>query len=432
MRLQIANLTVENQTLELAAAGRQELENQIDQLREANQNLMVATINAQTLRDDAEAANLRQNDFLAMLAHELRNPLAPIGMASAMLARLPAPSVQLLNLHAIINRQVRHLAKLLDDLLDAARISSGKITLSRSTMSIQVLLERAVQTVQARIKERGQVLALDFPEQAISVDGDQVRLAQVFANLLVNASKFTQDAGRISLSVRALGGNAVISVEDNGAGISTEVLPHIFALFTQGPRTLARAEGGLGVGLNVVRNVVELHGGRVVVDSAGLGMGSTFTVTLPLATEGMAQQPPSAPHDRALHRLRILLVEDNQDANDTLAMFLRDEGHYVASAFDGKVGLEMARVEVFDLLICDIGLPGLDGYQLIKELRGTHGAHIPFAIAVSGYGQAEDQARAIGAGFGQYFVKPLDQESLLALIASKAVTRLIDASRQLR
>ncbi|CUI08972.1 hybrid sensor histidine kinase/response regulator [Massilia antarctica] len=424
LRAMLAQLAGEVASLRAAALVQAVLG---DELREANGNLVLATLDAGTLRDAAEGAQRRQNEFLAMLAHELRNPLAPISLANAMLLRLPEPSTELLNLHAIIHRQVLHLTRLLDDLLDAARISSGKISLLRSPMPLVDLLRRSVQTVQVRLQERHQQIQLDLPEELI-VDGDPVRLAQVFSNLLVNASKYTGDHGLIRVAARAHEGCAVVTVSDNGVGMDAAVLASVFDLFTQGPRALARAEGGLGVGLNVVRNIVELHGGTVAGSSDGLGLGSVFTVVLPLvADDGAVTVLPRASAVPA--RRRILLVEDNLDANETLGRLLLGEGHLVTSAYDGVAGLALARARAFDVLICDIGLPGLDGYQLITQLRKTAGAHIPFAIAISGYGQVEDRMRAIAAGFGQYLVKPLDADALLTLVASSAVTRFIAAAR---
>ncbi|MBC7857166.1 MAG: response regulator, partial [Burkholderiaceae bacterium] len=415
--------------LRAAAAERDSLHGLVGQLREANENLLVATLAAQTLRDEAEATNLRQNEFLAMLAHELRNPLAPIGMAATMLEKIPAPPPQLRNLQKIISRQVGHLARLLDDLLDAARISSGKITLSRQPLGLAGLLERTLETVQVRVSERRQNLILILPRETLVIDGDPVRLAQAFSNLLVNASKFTQDGGRITLRARRVDGRAEITLEDNGDGIAPEVIGHIFSLFTQGPRSLARTEGGLGVGLNVVRNVLEMHGGTIVAASAGLGHGSLFTVSLPLSRACLPAEAPPAPHADAVRRYRILLVEDNVDASETLSMFLRHEGYTVSTAYDGPTGLAMASTGDFDVLICDIGLPGLDGYDLIRALRKSAQFPIPFAIAVSGYGQEEDRVRAIGAGFGQYLVKPVDVDALVTLIESAAVTRLVARNR---
>jgi two-component system, sensor histidine kinase len=425
LRAALRRLGKEARGLRAAARERDSLQGLVEQLREANQNLVMATLDAQTLRDDAEAANLRQNEFLAMLAHELRNPLAPISMAGIMLTKTSTESPELLSLQKIIGRQVQHLARLLDDLLDAARISSGKITLVRQPIRLADLLERTLETVRARLGERRQTLTLAMAREDLVVDGDAVRLTQAFANLLVNASKFTQDGGRIVLRSMPVGDQVIVTVEDNGAGIAAEVLPHIFSLFTQGPRSLARSEGGLGVGLNVVRNVVEMHGGSVRAASAGLGGGSIFSVALPLSNCPVpAEMPPRRDAARA-GGYQILLVEDNSDASETLSMFLQYEGHSVAIASDGPSGLAMAQSQHFDLLICDIGLPGLNGYDLIRELRKSTSSRIPFAIALSGYGQEEDRARAIAAGFGQYLVKPVDVDTLLALIESEAVTRLV-------
>jgi signal transduction histidine kinase/ActR/RegA family two-component response regulator len=415
---QIAALQAEVGELRKAASDRAELEGMLAQLREANENLVVATVNAQTLRDDAEAANRRQNEFLAMLAHELRNPLAPIGMAAALLERIPSPPAQLLNLTQVVRRQVDHMAHLLDDLLDAARISSGKITLSLQPIPLSNVIEQAVETVQPRFKERAQELIVDLPARPLVANGDKVRLTQVFTNLLSNASKYTRDQGRIRLALTLDGDDIVTVIEDNGTGIAPDVLPHIFDLFTQGPRSLARSEGGLGVGLNVVRNLVAMHGGRVTAASPGIGEGSTLTVRLPVSPHMPHECPAPAQAGVKLRGCRILLIEDNVDACDTLAHFLTLEGHEVTAAYDGAAGLRAATGRAFHVVICDIGLPGLDGFDLIARLRGLPGGDKPFAIAVSGYCQAEDRARALEAGFDHYFVKPVGPDALLALIAS--------------
>lgn len=386
-------------------------------LRSANQNLLLATLGAEDLRDQAEAAHRRQNEFLAMLAHELRNPLAPIGMASALLGRMQASTPELLNIKAIIDRQVGQLARLLDDLLDAARISSGKIELQKRPLLVAVQLTNALETVHARLAERRQQLVLNLPDKDIWICGDAVRLAQVFSNLLVNASKFTQDGGRITLSAAVLGDSVMIKVIDNGAGIDVDVLPNIFALFAQGPRTLARSEGGLGVGLNIVRNVTEMHGGSVTASSAGLGHGAVFTVMLPLH-EVVEQTDPAQVAGASGISRHILLVEDNADASEMLKMVLCSEGHTVVAAFDGLTGLALACSGVFDVLLCDIGLPGMNGYELVRNLRSSAGTDAPFCVAVSGYGQAEDRTLTMAAGFDQHLVKPIDLATLLELVAT--------------
>ncbi|MES3021120.1 MAG: ATP-binding protein [Pseudomonadota bacterium] len=425
LRAALALLTEEVEALRLAGAERAALSGLVDQLREANQNLLLNSVEAQVLREDAAQIERRQADFLTLLVHELRNPLAPISLAGSMLTKTPGSASQLLNLQTIIERQVKHLSRLLDDLLDAARISSGQIALAALPVALGDLLARAADAVQGRVSERRQRLTVQVGPAPIVVDGDQARLVQAFSNLLVNASKYTHDGGRIEVTAAVLDGRAVVTVSDNGAGIAPEVMPHIFFLYTHGPSSLTRPEAGLGVGLNVVRNIVDMHGGTVVAASGGQMSGSMFTVTLPLSSAGLPSDPVASGPEPARRGRHILLVEDNVDASDTLSMLLRHEGHSVVTAYDGPTGLAMAYAHRFDVLICDIGLPGLDGYELIRKLRSSAAAHIPFAIAVSGFSMAEGRPRAIAAGFGQYLVKPVNVEALLSLISSDAVTQLV-------
>jgi signal transduction histidine kinase/CheY-like chemotaxis protein len=418
LQLQLAALQCEVAALRQAVRDKEALEVTVSQLREANQNLVLAAINAQTRGDDAEEANRRQGEFVAMLAHELRNPLAPIGMAAALLARTPDASHQLLGFAKIIGRQVEHMSHLLDDLLDASRISSGKITLSLAPVPLAQVIEQVVETIGPRLRERGQVLSVSLPEQPVVLHGDKVRLAQVFTNLLGNASKYTGEGGSIEIAAGLAGDQVVVTVSDNGSGIAPELLPLVFELFTQGPRTLARSEGGLGVGLHVVRNLVGMHGGQVDGYSAGVGMGSTFTVTLPLSEELPAQGRARVPA-RTDEPLSILLVEDNLDACETLRHLLTMEGHHVHTAHDGNSGLESAKAGKYDVLICDIGLPGVDGLELIKLLRSSGPGRGPYAIALSGYCHAEDRSRALDAGFDHYCVKPASPGALLSLVTSR-------------
>jgi signal transduction histidine kinase/ActR/RegA family two-component response regulator len=400
------------------------LEAQIEQLREANEHLVMATVSAQSLRDLAEATNRRQTEFLAMLAHELRNPLASLSMAASLMGSVGGASPQLAHVAGVVRRQVDHMARLLDDLLDAARISNGKITLSVRPLALAGALDQAVETVAPRIRERGQQLDVELPEELLTIDGDPVRLIQVFANLLGNASKYTGDGGHIVLRAWREGDEVVVAVSDNGSGIAPEMLPQVFDLFMQGPRSLARSEGGLGIGLNVVRNLVGMHGGTVTADSAGEGRGSTFTVRLPLsgAIAPVAEMPlgPSA----AQGACRILLIEDNVDACDTLRTLLELAGHEVAVAYDGCAGLEEAQARRYDILICDIGLPGMDGLEIMERLRREQpqGPRL-FTIALSGYGQGEDRERAFGVGFDRYLVKPAAPDVLLELVGEASETR---------
>ncbi|HEX8477570.1 MAG TPA: ATP-binding protein [Telluria sp.] len=396
---------------------------QAERLRDANEHLVLAAIEAQSLRDDAEATNQRQNEFLAMLAHELRNPLAPIGMAGALLARSPNASPQVLQMTNVVKRQVDHMSRLLDDLLDAARISGGKIRLAKAPVVLADVLAQAVETVLPRLKERQQSLVVDVPPGQVVLDADSVRLTQVFTNLLGNASKYTGDQGEVRLAVAVHGARVTVTVADNGTGIGADVLPHIFDLFTQGPRSLARSEGGLGIGLNVVSNLVTMHGGVVTAHSDGVGMGTTLTVRLPVSHAVLAPVAPAVPKGPAASVCTVLLIEDNVDACDTLGRLLTLEGHTVTASYDGAAGLQAALDGTFDVIICDIGLPGLDGYQVARRLRAAPGGAKPYVVALSGYCQADDRARALDAGFDQYVVKPIDPDALLALIASEACQR---------
>jgi signal transduction histidine kinase len=416
----IGSLEQEIARLRTALKGKEELETSVARLREANEHLVVAAISAQGLRDDAEAANRRQNEFLAMLAHELRNPLVPISMSSMLLERSANATPQLLNFSKVIRRQVDHMAALLDDLLDAARISSGKITLNLEPLSLSGTIDQALETVLPRIAERRQVFELELPDEALATRGDRVRLTQVFTNLIGNASKYTGDNGCIALKVVREGEEIVATVSDNGTGIAPEVLPHIFDLFTQGPRSLARSEGGLGVGLNVVRNLVNMHGGTITAESAGIGRGSRFTLRLPACA--LPEPAPVVPDYVAAPAgsCRVLIIEDNPDACETLKAFLDMEGHQVSMARDGQAGLDALLAEPFDVVVCDIGLPGMDGLEVMARLRAAQGGAGPMAIGLSGYGQAEDRARATAAGFDHYLVKPVNPDALLALVAARA------------
>ncbi|WP_320472408.1 hybrid sensor histidine kinase/response regulator [Massilia sp. CFBP9012] len=417
LALRLAALELENSQLRGDLAASLAL---TASLREANEHLVLAAVDAQTSRDDAEETNRRQNEFLAMLAHELRNPLVPINVSASLLERSPVNTATLERLTGVIQRQVGHMAHLLDDLLDAARLSSGKITLAIEPLRLAELIEHAAETVMPRVRERGQELAIASASDALVVEGDRVRLIQVFTNLLNNASKYTQDGGRIAVAaqVRAEGG-VTVTIDDNGSGMSIETIGRAFDLFTQGPRTLARSEGGLGVGLNVVRNLVTMHGGIVGAASPGLGQGSTFTVSLPLSNAAAPSGVADSAAPVAGVRRRILIVEDNADASDVLRMLLEVEGHQVDIAGDGHAGLALALEGRFDAVVCDIGLPGLDGLELMARLRaaGADTGVRPLTIALSGYGQPQDRERALAAGFDRYLVKPVAPAVLIELLA---------------
>lgn len=394
----------------------------VRKLREANENLVMTSLRAQDLQDQAQAVVQRQTEFLSMLAHELRNPLAPISMAADILEKISGADPQLPRIQQIIARQVGHMKRLLDDLLDASRVSSGKITLKKCHLLLADVVQSAAEISQPMLDSHNQELTIDLPHQPVVIDGDATRLSQVFSNLLINASKYSLQGKSISLSVsHSADGQVAVAIKDQGVGIEPEVQAYIFDLFTQAPRTLDRSEGGLGIGLSMVRALVELHGGSVRVHSEGLGHGSDFTVLLPLAaksdppeTDRAEQAVPAAP----ARSCRILIIEDNVDANETLNFCLSAEGHAVASAFDGPTGLAMARQGDFDVVMCDIGLPGMDGYEVLRQLRasGVQPA-VPHCIAMTGYDSQDHRARADNAGFDTYLVKPVPLETLQKILA---------------
>jgi CheY-like chemotaxis protein/two-component sensor histidine kinase len=313
----------------------------------------------------------------------------------------------------IIDRQVAHLARLVDELLDVSRISQGKIALRKESVELGRIVAQSVETARPLIDTRGQKLVLDMPPGPVWLSADPARLAQVLANLLNNACKYTPEGGRIDLSVGANEGEATLLVRDNGSGIDPQLLPHVFELFVQGERSLDRSQGGLGVGLTLVKRLVEMHSGRVDASSAGLGKGALFKVTLP--HQRCSEQPrrrTRAPDDVEIYGRRVLVVDDNVDAAESTAAFLRLEGHEVKTVSDGPQAL--ASLKVFDphVIVLDIGLPGLDGFEVARRLRARGDTSHALLIAVTGYGQREDRLRASDAGFDYYFVKPTDPREI--------------------
>jgi two-component system CheB/CheR fusion protein len=374
--------------------------------------------------DELRHADRRKDEFLAMLAHELRNPLAPLRSASQLLARSDVTPQRTAWAVDVIERQIQAMSKLLDSLLDVARIARGKTSLELAPVELRVVLARAQETSQTSIDSRRQTLTMGVPEADIVVEGDVVRLTQVFANLLNNASKYTDEGGAISVEVESRDGDAFVRISDDGAGIEADMLPRVFDMFSQADRTLDRAKGGLGLGLTLVRQLVELHHGDVRAASPGLGKGSTFTVRLPLLRQ---TSHPAAPASEAPasegtgpQSRRVLVVDDNADAAETLAVTLRLHGHAVRVAHDGTRALALAEEQPPDLIILDIGLPGMDGYQVARTLRGRAATAGVTIAALTGYGQAEDVARALAAGCDLHFVKPVDLPELLDVLAGVA------------
>lgn len=392
-------------------------EKQASKLREANQQLVIASIHAQELQSNAEAANQRQKEFLSMLAHELRNPLAPIVTATEMLRKILSAHPQLPQIHQIISRQVVHMTYLVESLLEASRVNSGKITLHKKPLLLSEVIQTATEISQPYIDRRRQKLIVNQPETPVIIDGDLVRLAQVFSNLLINATKFAPEHDRIALTVKLLPDTVAVSIADHGIGIAPAVAPFIFDLFTQAPRTLERSEGGLGIGLSLVRTLTEMHGGTASVHSEGEGRGSEFIITLPLSSQSIPIRASPLVATAPVKPCRILIIEDNRDANETLSFCLGLDGHTVTSAFDGPTGLAMARDSHPDIIFCDIGLPGMDGYKVVRQLREHCFKPVPVCVAMTGYDQQEYRNRATEAGFDRYLVKPVDIDVLTRLIA---------------
>ena len=388
-----------------------------DRVAERTSELEAAVQTQMQLADRLRDADQRKDEFLALLAHELRNPLAPIVNAVEVMGMDPTLSKELAWCREIIARQTRQLTRLVDDLLDVSRITRGKIKLRTEPVSLEEVVAGAVETSRPLIDARAHQLEVRMPAEPVVLEGDAARLTQVVANLLNNAAKFQDDGGRIELSVGLDGAFALISVRDYGYGIPEHALKRVFELFTQGEREGERSSGGLGIGLSLVRNLVELHGGFVSAHSAGAGRGSTFIVRLPRLTGAQPDAVPKAKDDglREGTSLKVLVVDDNEDAADSLAVLLRMRGHEVAIARDGPQALALAELEPPAVVLMDVGLPGMDGYEVCRQFRqrGLAGTRI---IAMTGYGQERDRQRAKSAGFDAHAVKPVEFAQLAKLL----------------
>jgi PAS domain S-box-containing protein len=356
----------------------------------------------------------RKNEFLAMLAHELRNPLAAVSNAVQLLHRPEAASL-LDWCKGVIGRQVNQLTRLVDDLLDVSRITRGKIQLRPQQIDLVTLLRSASSTVRPLIEERNHDFHVAIEPERLAIEADPTRLEQVVVNLLTNAAKYTKSGGRIELNACLGCGQAIIRVSDNGIGIAPELLPRVFDLFTQGDRSIARSEGGLGIGLTMVQKLVELHGGTVSVESPGLGLGSTFTVRLPARAGEVAAPAPPLLNPVEPGKARILLIDDNVDLGRSMSRLLELLGHEVAVVHDGPAGLEAVHSFRPELILLDIGLPGMDGYEVIRRLRRDESTRDARVIAITGNGQDDDRERALAAGFDDYLTKPIDKSTLLDL-----------------
>ncbi len=413
-------MTIGTMTLVLAESGRQYRASDVALAVDIGRRAAAAVDNAR-LYQQLQLGDRRKDEFLAMLAHELRNPLAPISTAAQLLRMSAADTPRVLAASEIISRQVSHMTELVDDLLDVSRVTRGLVQLQREPVELKSVITAAVEQVRPLIELRGHSLSTWTSPEPLVVEGDRTRLVQVVANLLNNAAKYTPPGGDIDLRVDVVEAGARIRLRDNGAGIESALLPHVFELFTQAERTPDRSQGGLGIGLALVRSIVEMHGGDVRARSGGARQGSEFTVLLPRTRPDLAVAClPATAGDTRTHRVqRILVVDDNIDAAHVLAEVLRLAGHEVFVSATAAHAIELASREAgIGAFILDIGLPDMTGYELVSRLRAVAGRSPVLCIALTGYGQAQDRGRSSEAGFDHHLVKPADVEQLLALVGA--------------
>ncbi|MGH8513070.1 MAG: response regulator, partial [Gammaproteobacteria bacterium] len=393
---------VETELVRLNATLERQVEERTKALAAANQKL--------------EQAARAKDQFLAMLAHELRNPLAPLLTLSERLLHTQHDPVAIREASQLLERSVKHLVRLIDDLLDVTRIASGKINLEKKPVAFPVIVEQALEQVRPWLDRHHFVATL--PEEPVWLEGDPSRLLQVLSNLLHNAAKFTAQGGAITLSAERAAGELVIKIIDNGIGIPGELLAEVFEPFRQVDTSIERSQGGLGIGLALVKTLVEMHGGTVRAASGGTGRGSEFVVRLPVLTEvPELPAPTDAARPVANPGRRLLVVDDNVDAAESLAVMLGMWGYTVETAYDGLSAIERAQAKAPDGAILDIGLPQMNGYDVARRLRADPATRGALLIALSGYGQAEDRQRAREAGFDHHFVKPIEPSALRAWLA---------------
>jgi signal transduction histidine kinase/ActR/RegA family two-component response regulator len=373
------------------------------------------------LRESEEAlleADRRKTEFLALLGHELRNPLSPISTASELLSRTLSGDASAQTPVEMIKRQTAHLTRLVDDLLDVGRITQGRIELKRSSVDLASVISQAIETVEPLFRQKQHRVSIVSSYEPLYVNGDCARLVQCVVNILTNAAKYTDEGGEIRVATRAEGSTAVMEIADSGVGIAPAFLPRLFDLFVQGDRTLDRAQGGLGIGLSVVKRLIEMHEGEVRAQSAGLGQGSTFTIQLPriprpepVVRIESVQAPPR----------RVLIVDDNEDAANSLAMLLSHAGHDVQVAYSGREALALVESFQPEVALLDIGLPEMDGYELATRLQAIPRLNATRLIALTGYGQSEDRQRSRAVGFSDHLVKPVDLPALERALAGIAL-----------
>jgi signal transduction histidine kinase len=374
--------------------------------------------------EQLKEASRRKDEFLAMLAHELRNPLAPIRNALQIMRLADGDAAEVGQARDLMERQVHNLVRLIDDLMDVSRITRGKIVLRPERLNLATVVQSALEISRPLIEAAGHELTVELPPQPVYVQADAARLAQVLANLLNNATKYTEPGGHILLTAEQNGAQVVVRVRDTGIGIPAELLPDIFGLFVQVPAAIERSQGGLGIGLTLVKILVEMHGGSVEAHSAGPRQGSEFTVRLPVASEAGARQeqqrhlPADPPPDR-LPTLRILVVDDNREAANTLGLLLKLAGHEVRVAYDGPAALEAARTFQPQVLLQDIQMPGMSGFEVARRLRAQSARGNPMFVALTGYGSDDDRRQCLEAGFDHHLVKPVELDTLEKILASR-------------
>ena len=393
----------------------------IGRFNEAIDHLLAASIFsfAKAMREAEEAEKKRKDQFLAMLAHELRNPLSPISAATTLLKMSKSNDAVVINASNVIARQVTHMAALVDDLLDVSRVNRGKVELKLEPLDLHHVIADAVEQVTPHIHAKNQVFIVPEHALPITTQGDRKRLVQVITNLLTNAAKYTQKGGCIELKLDLDSDQIAISVEDNGVGMKPELIPYVFDIFTQAEQTPDRTVGGLGLGLTLVRSLVELHGGRVTCSSPGLGKGSKFTVWLPKKVVDVSRmERRRSPRERILagETLKIMVVEDNIDAAFMLATLLETAGHDVVIANHGEEALKKSKAVAPDVFVLDIGLPDMDGNELAKKIRLQPEFSQTMLIALTGYGLPQDREQTKAAGFDHHLVKPINSERLFSIL----------------
>jgi signal transduction histidine kinase len=424
-----SNRALEEANYALQSEKTRELEALNDQLRQANEELSRSNQSLENeVRERTRAENLlkeavvKRDEFLAMLSHELRNPLSPLRNASHMLMQAETEDPKIVWSRGVIDRQLKHMIRLVDDLLDVSRIARGKIVLVSEKVSVADIVAAAVETVQPLLDQKSQQLTVEA-NPGLDVRGDPVRLAQIVGNLLHNAAKYTGEGGSISLVARSSGGWAEIRVRDSGIGISPEAIPHIFELFTQIPSERVNTSGGLGIGLALVRALVELHGGEIRASSEGIEKGSEFTLRLPLLesadAESAGDSSAAAPEAQGIQvRRNILIADDNQDALESLALMLRLEGHEVHCASDGEEALTLAGIRKPEIVVLDVGMPKLDGCEVARRIRAESWGRKAVLVALTGWGQDADRKRSRDAGFDLHLVKPVDPATICEMLVA--------------